>query len=101
MAAVTCAAFVTAAEPLATAGVLVGRTGLPLAVATAGAVLLAVWLIGFVNAFNFMDGVNGISGAHVAAADLLAVYLRSPVLLGSAPALSPAEVELDVEAEAA
>ena len=24
----------------------------------------AVWLIGFVNAFNFMDGVNGISGAH-------------------------------------
>jgi UDP-GlcNAc:undecaprenyl-phosphate/decaprenyl-phosphate GlcNAc-1-phosphate transferase len=24
----------------------------------------AVWLVGFVNAFNFMDGVNGISGAH-------------------------------------
>jgi UDP-N-acetylmuramyl pentapeptide phosphotransferase/UDP-N-acetylglucosamine-1-phosphate transferase len=24
----------------------------------------AVWLMGFVNAFNFMDGVNGISGAH-------------------------------------
>jgi UDP-N-acetylmuramyl pentapeptide phosphotransferase/UDP-N-acetylglucosamine-1-phosphate transferase len=23
-----------------------------------------VWLVGFVNAFNFMDGVNGISGAH-------------------------------------
>jgi UDP-GlcNAc:undecaprenyl-phosphate/decaprenyl-phosphate GlcNAc-1-phosphate transferase len=22
------------------------------------------WLAGFVNAFNFMDGVNGISGAH-------------------------------------
>ena len=24
----------------------------------------ACWLAGFVNAFNFMDGVNGISGAH-------------------------------------
>jgi UDP-GlcNAc:undecaprenyl-phosphate/decaprenyl-phosphate GlcNAc-1-phosphate transferase len=30
-------------------------------VAVAGA---AAWLVGFVNAFNFMDGVNGISGAH-------------------------------------
>jgi UDP-GlcNAc:undecaprenyl-phosphate/decaprenyl-phosphate GlcNAc-1-phosphate transferase len=26
--------------------------------------LTAVWLMGFVNAFNFMDGVNGISAAH-------------------------------------
>ena len=25
---------------------------------------VAGWLVGFVNAFNFMDGVNGISGAH-------------------------------------
>ena len=25
---------------------------------------VALWLVGFVNAFNFMDGVNGISGAH-------------------------------------
>jgi UDP-GlcNAc:undecaprenyl-phosphate GlcNAc-1-phosphate transferase len=49
---------------LAVAGVLVGRIGLPPAVMAAGAVLLAVWLIGFVNAFNFMDGVNGISAAH-------------------------------------
>jgi UDP-N-acetylmuramyl pentapeptide phosphotransferase/UDP-N-acetylglucosamine-1-phosphate transferase len=24
----------------------------------------AAWITGFVNAFNFMDGVNGISGAH-------------------------------------
>ena len=29
-------------------------------------VVVAVWLIGFVNAFNFMDGVNGISAAHAA-----------------------------------
>jgi len=27
-------------------------------------VACAVWITGFVNAFNFMDGVNGISGAH-------------------------------------
>jgi len=28
------------------------------------AVLGTVWITGFVNAFNFMDGVNGIAGAH-------------------------------------
>ena len=28
------------------------------------AALCAVWITGFVNAFNFMDGVNGISGTH-------------------------------------
>jgi UDP-N-acetylmuramyl pentapeptide phosphotransferase/UDP-N-acetylglucosamine-1-phosphate transferase len=27
-------------------------------------VLLTAWITGFVNVFNFMDGVNGISGAH-------------------------------------
>ena len=27
-------------------------------------VIAAFWIVGFVNAFNFMDGVNGISGAH-------------------------------------
>ena len=39
-----------------------------LAAPTVTVVLLAVlgtaWITGFVNAFNFMDGVNGISGAH-------------------------------------
>ena len=39
-----------------------------LAVSTVVVALLAglcmVWITGFVNAFNFMDGVNGISGAH-------------------------------------
>jgi UDP-N-acetylmuramyl pentapeptide phosphotransferase/UDP-N-acetylglucosamine-1-phosphate transferase len=30
----------------------------------AGVAAAAVWVVGFVNAFNFMDGVNGISGAH-------------------------------------
>jgi len=28
------------------------------------AAAIAVWLVGFVNTFNFMDGVNGIAGAH-------------------------------------
>jgi UDP-GlcNAc:undecaprenyl-phosphate/decaprenyl-phosphate GlcNAc-1-phosphate transferase len=49
---------------LAIAVVLVGRTGLPPAVMAAAVAALAVWLIGFTNAYNFMDGVNGISGAH-------------------------------------
>jgi UDP-GlcNAc:undecaprenyl-phosphate GlcNAc-1-phosphate transferase len=49
---------------LAIAVMLTGRAGLPPAVMAAAAVVVAVWLIGFVNAFNFMDGVNGISAAH-------------------------------------
>jgi len=35
-----------------------------LAMAAALAVAVTVWITGFVNAFNFMDGVNGISAAH-------------------------------------
>jgi UDP-N-acetylmuramyl pentapeptide phosphotransferase/UDP-N-acetylglucosamine-1-phosphate transferase len=49
---------------LAIAVVLVARTGLPPALMAAAVIVFAVWLIGFVNAFNFMDGVNGISAAH-------------------------------------
>jgi UDP-GlcNAc:undecaprenyl-phosphate/decaprenyl-phosphate GlcNAc-1-phosphate transferase len=49
---------------LAVAGMLVGRSGLPPAAMAGAAVVIAVWVIGFVNAFNFMDGVNGISAAH-------------------------------------
>ncbi len=48
----------------AVAGVLVGHLVMaPAALATVGAVT-AVWVIGFVNVFNFMDGVNGISAAN-------------------------------------
>ena len=36
----------------------------PWPVLAAAGVLVAVWLCAFVNAFNFMDGINGISGAH-------------------------------------
>src|ERR1019366_2569860 len=48
----------------AVAFLLIARTGLPPAAKAAAAVVVAVWVIGFVNAFNFMDGVNGISAAH-------------------------------------
>jgi UDP-GlcNAc:undecaprenyl-phosphate/decaprenyl-phosphate GlcNAc-1-phosphate transferase len=48
----------------AIAGILAARVHLPPAVLAAAAIVFAVWIIGFVNAFNFMDGVNGISGAH-------------------------------------
>jgi UDP-GlcNAc:undecaprenyl-phosphate GlcNAc-1-phosphate transferase len=48
----------------AVAALLVVSIPLP-ALALAGlAVLITVWVTGFVNAFNFMDGVNGISAAH-------------------------------------
>jgi UDP-GlcNAc:undecaprenyl-phosphate GlcNAc-1-phosphate transferase len=46
------------------AALLVARLDLPVPLLAAAALVLAVWLIGFVNAFNFMDGVNGISGVH-------------------------------------
>jgi len=36
----------------------------PAAVLLVLVALVAMWITGFVNAFNFMDGVNGISGAH-------------------------------------
>ncbi|MHB1593649.1 MAG: MraY family glycosyltransferase [Streptosporangiaceae bacterium] len=48
----------------AVASLLVSRLRMPpLALAACGAAAV-VWLAGFVNAFNFMDGVNGISGVH-------------------------------------
>jgi UDP-GlcNAc:undecaprenyl-phosphate/decaprenyl-phosphate GlcNAc-1-phosphate transferase len=42
------------------AALLASRLAMPVLAATA----VTIWLVGFVNAFNFMDGVNGISGAH-------------------------------------
>jgi UDP-GlcNAc:undecaprenyl-phosphate/decaprenyl-phosphate GlcNAc-1-phosphate transferase len=48
----------------AVAGLLVTPLGLAPATMAGLALLTAVWLAGFVNAFNFMDGVNGISAGH-------------------------------------
>jgi UDP-N-acetylmuramyl pentapeptide phosphotransferase/UDP-N-acetylglucosamine-1-phosphate transferase len=45
---------------------LVARLALPVAALAGIALLITVWTTGFVNAFNFMDGVNGISAAHAA-----------------------------------
>lgn len=53
-----------AAGALAVAGLLLSGLRLPALVAGAGIGAIALWVAGFVNAFNFMDGVNGISGAH-------------------------------------
>ena len=48
----------------AIAALLITPLHLPVALLPALIFVTAVWLMGFVNAFNFMDGVNGISGAH-------------------------------------
>ena len=47
--------------------VLVSTLPVPALTLLGLAALTAVWITGFVNAFNFMDGVNGISGAHALA----------------------------------
>jgi UDP-GlcNAc:undecaprenyl-phosphate/decaprenyl-phosphate GlcNAc-1-phosphate transferase len=39
------------------------------------AAVIALWLASFVNAFNFMDGINGISGAHAAIAGVVYALL--------------------------
>ena len=48
------------------------------------ALAITVWIVGYVNAFNFMDGVNGISGAHAIvgglAYALLGLWLPSEFL---------------------
>jgi UDP-GlcNAc:undecaprenyl-phosphate GlcNAc-1-phosphate transferase len=44
--------------------VLVSDRGGPVIVLVGLVALVAAWITGFVNVFNFMDGVNGISGAH-------------------------------------
>jgi len=53
-----------AAGAAAVAAVLVSSLPRPAATLAVAAAVAAAWLACFVNAFNFMDGVNGISGAH-------------------------------------
>jgi len=48
----------------AVAALLVSQLSLPAAAVIMAALAGTAWVVGFVNAFNFMDGVNGISGAH-------------------------------------
>jgi UDP-GlcNAc:undecaprenyl-phosphate/decaprenyl-phosphate GlcNAc-1-phosphate transferase len=51
-----------------------GRAG-PLAVLVMLVAACAAWITAFVNAFNFMDGVNGISGAHALIAGVVYAFL--------------------------
>jgi len=44
--------------------VLASPLPLPAPLRATAIAVVAAWLVGFVNAFNFMDGVNGIAGAH-------------------------------------
>ena len=53
-----------AAGAVAVATVLVSSLPRPAVTLAVAAAATAAWLACFVNAFNFMDGVNGISGAH-------------------------------------
>jgi len=53
-----------AAVAASAATLVVLRLPLPAGAMAVAASAAALWLVGFVNAFNFMDGVNGISGAH-------------------------------------
>jgi len=57
------------------ATVLVSGLALPLAALAAAMAGVAVWLMGYANAFNFMDGVNGISGAHALIGGVACAYL--------------------------
>jgi UDP-GlcNAc:undecaprenyl-phosphate GlcNAc-1-phosphate transferase len=60
-----------AAGSAAVAALLVAGLSLPFPARATAALAMAVWLAGFVNAFNFMDGVNGISGAHALVAGVV------------------------------
>ena len=48
----------------AVAALLVASISLPVLALAGVALAITVWVTGFVNAFNFMDGVNGISASH-------------------------------------
>ena len=54
---------------------LVSGLAEPMAVLVALVALGAIWITGFVNVFNFMDGVNGISGAHALIAGTVYAWL--------------------------
>ena len=60
-----------AAGSVLVAMVLVSGLAAPTARLVLLAALCAAWITAFVNAFNFMDGVNGISGAHALIAGIV------------------------------
>lgn len=64
-----------AAGSVLVAMVLVSGLAAPTARLVLLAALCAAWITSFVNAFNFMDGVNGISGAHALIAGVIYALL--------------------------
>jgi UDP-GlcNAc:undecaprenyl-phosphate GlcNAc-1-phosphate transferase len=64
-----------AAGSVLAAVVLVSGLAGPVALLAILAVLCAAWITAFVNAFNFMDGVNGISGAHALIGGVVYAFL--------------------------
>jgi UDP-GlcNAc:undecaprenyl-phosphate/decaprenyl-phosphate GlcNAc-1-phosphate transferase len=59
-----------AAGSTVAATLLLAHLHLSVPAAAAVVVVAAVWITGFVNVFNFMDGVNGISAAHAVIAGI-------------------------------
>jgi len=88
----TLAAAAVAAVTVVSVTVGVGRPGLGMLLAAA--VVGPVWLTGFVNAFNFMDGVNGISAAQATVAGtgyaLVGTLHHSPPLVAGGAVLAGA-----------
>jgi UDP-GlcNAc:undecaprenyl-phosphate GlcNAc-1-phosphate transferase len=80
------------AGSLAVAFMLLHRPGVPALTLVAAALVIALWLAGFVNVFNFMDGINAISGAHPAIADVvyavLGTWRHDVFLLGAGTAVA-------------
>jgi UDP-GlcNAc:undecaprenyl-phosphate/decaprenyl-phosphate GlcNAc-1-phosphate transferase len=75
---------------------LVHQPGMGALALVPAALLTAVWLVGIVNAFNFMDGINGISGAHAAIAGVmyaaLGVWCHNVFLLGAGAAVAASAI---------
>ncbi len=61
---VRCRLALQCTASLAAGAALVSHLTLPAASRAAAALVIALWVAAFVNVFNFMDGVNGISAAH-------------------------------------
>lgn len=83
---VIAALFVAAFGPLKSAPLpFIGEIALA---APAGALVTALWIVGFMNAFNFMDGVNGIAAAcgalALAAVAAAAAFAGAPLWAVSA-----------------
>jgi UDP-GlcNAc:undecaprenyl-phosphate/decaprenyl-phosphate GlcNAc-1-phosphate transferase len=81
-----------AAASAVAAVLLAGRAGLSVGPSLVVATLVAVWVIGFVNVFNFMDGINGISAVHAlvggAAYACIGAWRHEPFLVGAGAAVA-------------